>query len=177
MTRLLGVKHIISVSSSSCSIKSKRVRCWVTATVSQSQMQLPRRGNVDDRLHRGCDWNINHEYEFRNFGMLLTLPPLWQKDNVDMGEGSRRWRNIPIYRCRKVFYWARRAQLFRPLLIFSLPELGRALQIFNLKYLFIFSCFARLFFDKLETFAENIGYYKNFTCCSMITLMSDIITK
>ncbi|KAL0104164.1 hypothetical protein PUN28_017102 [Cardiocondyla obscurior] len=27
------------------------------------QMQLPRRGNVDDRLHRGCDWNINHEYD------------------------------------------------------------------------------------------------------------------
>jgi len=51
-------------------------------------MQLPRRGNVDDRLHRGCDWNINHEYEFRNFGMLLTLPLLWQKDNVVASEDT-----------------------------------------------------------------------------------------
>lgn len=83
-------------------------------------MQLPRRGYMDDRLHRGCDWNINHEYEFRNFGMPLTLPPLWQKDNVDMGEGSRRRRNVSIYRRRKVFLL--RAQDFQSSINLLIPS-------------------------------------------------------
>lgn len=59
-----------------------------------------------DRLHRGCDWNINHEYEFPNFGMLHVVAPLWQKDNIDMGEGG-----ASIYRHRKISFFITRAEL------------------------------------------------------------------